>query len=74
MKGIVRLTSHTSDPPYTTHILNWAFGRFELTPFPSLDKDAELRGASIRLTVMGERGEVSRRAGKFGEGLGARMG
>jgi len=74
VKGIVRLLSPTSKPPFATHILNWAFGRFELTPFLSLDRDEDLRGVSMRLTVMGERGEVVRRAWKMAEGLGAEMG
>lgn len=72
VKGIVRLSPATSSSsPYTTHILNYAFGRYDLTPFPSLDSDPELQGVSVRLTVMGERGEVARRAKRFAEGLGA---
>nr|XP_019046822.1 cytoplasmic protein [Kwoniella bestiolae CBS 10118]OCF25752.1 cytoplasmic protein [Kwoniella bestiolae CBS 10118] len=72
VKGLIRLSS--SNPlGYTTNILNYAFGRFELTPIPSMDDDDSLTGVSLRLTVMGERGETARRAKKLAEGLGARM-
>ena len=73
MKGIVRVSSPSRDPPYATHILNWAFGRFELIPFPSLDEDQSLRGVGLRLRVMGERGEVGRRVKKFADPLGAEV-
>ena len=43
------------------HILNWAFGRFEL----SASIDSPRTEAAIRLTVMGERGEVKRAIKKF---------
>ncbi|WVQ71895.1 hypothetical protein IAR50_001437 [Cryptococcus sp. DSM 104548] len=69
VKGLVRLASSTK--PYETHILNYAFSNFTLTPVPSLDEDEDLTGVSIRLTVMGERGEVARRARKLAEALGA---
>ncbi|KAH9930156.1 CobW/HypB/UreG, nucleotide-binding domain-containing protein [Fomitopsis serialis] len=49
-------------------ILNWAFGRFDLSP-TSADGLGD-RG-SVLLTVMGERGEVKRAARKFAEKLGA---
>lgn len=39
----------------------------------SLDNSKELEGVAIRLTVMGERGEVTRRARKLAEALGAQM-
>ncbi|OCF39266.1 cytoplasmic protein [Kwoniella heveanensis CBS 569] len=73
VKGIVRLLSPTASLGYETNILNYAFGRYELTTIPSLDEDESLKGASLRLTVMGERGEVARRARKFAEGLGANV-
>nr|XP_031860816.1 uncharacterized protein CI109_003860 [Kwoniella shandongensis]KAA5527888.1 hypothetical protein CI109_003860 [Kwoniella shandongensis] len=74
VKGIVRLAAiDSSTHSFSTHILNWAFGRYELTPIPSLDDDEDLKGASLRLTVMGERGEVARRARKFAGGLGAQV-
>ncbi|KAJ7274528.1 CobW/HypB/UreG, nucleotide-binding domain-containing protein [Mycena haematopus] len=55
VKGVVRLRGKG------THILNWAFGRFELT---SLVDDSEETG-TVKLTVMGEPGEVKRGIGKF---------
>jgi hypothetical protein len=73
VKGIVRLSAPTSSPPYTTYILNYAFGRHELTPVPGLDKKEEFNGVSIRLTVMGERGEVVRRSKRLAESLGHEM-
>ena len=73
MKGVVRLQSLSRIPPYTTHVLNWAFGRFELIPFPSLDEDETLRGVGVRLTVMGERGEVGRRVERFANALAAEV-
>jgi len=73
VKGIIRLSASESSLRYTTHILNWAFGRFELTSFPSLDDDQDLRGGELRLTVMGERGEVAREARKLAERLDAEM-
>ena len=55
-------------------ILNWAFGRWELVPVPTSpfveDEDEEGRGV-VRLTVMGERGEVRRNAKRLAEALGA---
>ncbi|GJE85581.1 cobW-domain-containing protein [Phanerochaete sordida] len=50
-------------------ILNWAFGRYDLTE----TTDAELLSEqeTVKLTVMGERGEVKREARKLAEALGA---
>ncbi|KAL7421424.1 hypothetical protein Q5752_004310 [Cryptotrichosporon argae] len=66
VKGIVRLATPAG---HATHILNWAFGRHDLTPYPDLDGSPELAGVAFRLTVMGERGEVARRARRLAEGL-----
>lgn len=60
VKGFVRFTEGV-------HILNWAFGRFELT---QVDEGARNAGA-VKLTVMGERGEVKRASRKFAAALGA---
>lgn len=49
------------------HILNWAFGRYDLTPFDSLEGDIDV----VKLTIMGERGEVKRAGRRLAEGLGA---
>ncbi|KAF8556175.1 cobW-domain-containing protein [Imleria badia] len=62
IKGFVRLESGV-------HILNWAFGRYELTPCGKVEEPAQ--GYAIRLTVMGERGEVKRSINKFSSALGA---
>ena len=72
VKGIVRLSSSSTAGP-TTYILNYAFGRHELTPAPELDEKEEFKGVSIRLTVMGERGEVARRSRRLAESLGEGM-
>ncbi|OSC99948.1 cobW-domain-containing protein [Trametes coccinea BRFM310] len=63
VKGFVRLDRGL-------HILNWAFGRYELTPFE--DATDEHR-AAVKLTVMGERGEVKRAARRLAESIGARV-
>lgn len=62
-------------------ILNWAFGRWELvdapapaSPFAAADEvedEREDEHGVVRLTVMGERGEVGRYAKRFAEALGA---
>jgi len=52
-------------------ILNWAFGRFEVTPLQEESKD--LSDVDIRLTVMGARGDVKRRARKLAETLAATL-
>jgi hypothetical protein len=70
VKGIVRLSTPSTNLPYTTYILNYAFGRHELTPMPDLDAKDEFKGVSVRLTVMGERGEVARRSKRLAESLG----
>lgn len=54
-------------------MLNWAFGKYELTRMPALDGAEDLQGVSVRLTVMGERGEVTRPARMLAEGLGAEV-
>jgi len=53
-------------------ILNWAFGRWELVsaPAPGTSADEDEDGV-VRLTVMGERGEVQRYAKRLAEALGA---
>ncbi|KAI0636188.1 cobW-domain-containing protein [Trametes polyzona] len=63
VKGFVRLERGL-------HILNWAFGRHELTPFEDV---AGEHPGSVKLTVMGERGEVKRAARKLAEKIGAHL-
>ncbi|KAI5889947.1 cobW-domain-containing protein [Schizophyllum commune H4-8] len=48
------------------HILNWAFGRYDLVP-------TSVAGPGVKLTVMGERGEVKRAARKLAAALGAEL-
>lgn len=72
MKGLVRIRTD-STRGWTTHILNWAFGRSDLTAAPSLDEEEELEGMRLRLTIMGERGEVAARARKFAEIISANV-
>ncbi|KAF8121828.1 cobW-domain-containing protein [Boletus edulis] len=62
IKGFVRLESGV-------YILNWAFGRYELTPCGKDEEPAQ--GYAVRLTVMGERGEVKRSINRFSKLLGA---
>ncbi|KIP11068.1 hypothetical protein PHLGIDRAFT_28183 [Phlebiopsis gigantea 11061_1 CR5-6] len=54
-----------------TCILNWAFGRYELvdTSSPDVMSDQE----TVKLTVMGERGEVKRQARKLAMALSAEI-
>jgi hypothetical protein len=69
IKGFVRFYGEGSSP--VVHILNWAFGRFELT---RLDGDAFSQldvNEDVRLTVMGERGEIRPKARKLADALGA---
>ncbi|KZW02856.1 cobW-domain-containing protein [Exidia glandulosa HHB12029] len=65
VKGFIRL-------PDGIHILNWAFGRFDLTPALStpgvLPDDSD-----VRLTIMGHPGEVKRYATRFANALGAQV-
>ncbi|KAJ7127160.1 cobW-domain-containing protein [Mycena epipterygia] len=62
VKGLVRLRGTG------LHILNWAFGRFELN---ALEDDGET--GTVKLTVMGERGETKRAIRRFAATLKARV-
>ncbi|TCD61495.1 hypothetical protein EIP91_008378 [Steccherinum ochraceum] len=53
------------------HILNWAFGRYDLTSIP--DADGAAVAGQVKFTVMGERGEVKRAARKFAEAIHAKL-
>ncbi|TFY58460.1 hypothetical protein EVJ58_g6402 [Rhodofomes roseus] len=61
VKGFVRTAEGV-------HILNWAFGRFDLS---ACSADGLRDGGSVLFTVMGERGEVKRVARRFAEKTGA---
>lgn len=60
IKGLVRFQGGL-------HILNWAFGRYDLTKVDVSDMD----GTVIRLTAMGEHGEVRRSMRRFCDELQA---
>jgi len=64
IKGFVRF--HGEESSSVFHILNWAFGRFELTQIVGDDVDED-----VRLTMMGERGEIRSKARKLADALGA---
>ena len=55
------------------HILNWAFGRYDIHPLRFVEGEGTPaimdNGAVIRLTMMGERGEVGRSAKRLAEAL-----
>ncbi|KAF8659048.1 hypothetical protein AX16_001921 [Volvariella volvacea WC 439] len=65
VKGFVRCEDEGNAK---TYILNWAFGRHDLTLY-----EGELESVVVKLTVMGERGEVRRAARKFGGAIGAEL-
>ena len=80
VKGFIRFAtappSSTPTPDADSRpwwILNWAFGRWELVPAPppvdENDGDGDEHGV-VRLTVMGERGEVRRYAERLAKALG----
>jgi len=77
VKGFVRFSgarphaAEGEERPEGQQILNWAFGRWELVRVPA--SSPEENGELVRLTVMGERGEVRRYAKKLGEALGAEV-
>jgi hypothetical protein len=84
VKGFIRFSPPPPSPstPVTADsdaesrpwwILNWAFGRWELVRAPSpvvVDENDDDELAVVRLTVMGERGEVRRYAERLAESLG----
>lgn len=73
VKGFVRFSSASSPAAEgeEQQILNWAFGRWELVRVP--ESSPEENGELVRLTVMGERGEVRRYARKLAQALGAEI-
>lgn len=69
VKGFVKLTEEGG--VNSIMILNWAFGRYELTSIDAEVGDKGLIGANLRLTIMGERGEVRSKGRAFSTLLGA---
>jgi hypothetical protein len=54
------------------YILNWAFGRYTLTRMPASADEGEKKyvGVEVRVTLMGERGEVKKWGRRMGEAVG----
>lgn len=76
IKGFMLLPSAKADSSEegTYHILNWAFGRYDLHEASSeLSDKLRKEGVQVRLTVMGTRGEVVSKTKAFAEALGASM-
>jgi len=67
VKGFVCFTEDD-----TLYILNWAFGRYDLTPFVGRISSLN-RPNSVQLTVMGARGEVKQYASKLANVIGAKL-
>ncbi|KXN85855.1 COBW domain-containing protein C15D4.05 [Leucoagaricus sp. SymC.cos] len=73
VKGFLRLNDKDSSAP-CVHILNWAFGRYELRAVRAESANEYLKEAEmIRLTVMGERGEVKKVARRLAGNIGANV-
>lgn len=75
VKGFVRLENTNSNTP-KNFIVNWAFGRMDLTPYAEIESDSskiDSEATDVMLTVMGERGEMKRFASKFAKAIGAEL-
>ena len=71
VKGFVRLVSQNCGPS-GVFIVNWAFGRLELTPRAAIERNSSMEPEpEVLLTVMGERGEMKRHTTKFAKEIGA---
>lgn len=69
VKGFIRL-----DDDDRVYILNWAFGRFDLTPLtPNANTSVLPNEGQVRLTVMGHPGEVKRYGAGFARALGSQV-
>jgi G3E family GTPase len=75
--GDAKNTAETAESKLEAHtvILNWAFGRFEITRLtPSTTDSVSVLAGSLRLTIMGERGEIRRKwAVRLAEALSGRV-
>ncbi|KAL5526851.1 hypothetical protein ACEPAF_8578 [Sanghuangporus sanghuang] len=72
VKGLVQLRCYETST--TDYIVNWAFGRLELTRLESREGNSDIGpDEDILLTVMGEHGEVRRFASRFAKALGAEV-
>ena len=71
LKGFLRLIDKDSSTS-SVHILNWAFGRSELSAVKPENAHNYLKDQEItRLTMMGEPGEITRVARNFADNIGA---
>ncbi|KAL5526029.1 hypothetical protein ACEPAG_7367 [Sanghuangporus baumii] len=72
VKGLVQLRCYETST--TDYIVNWAFGRLELTKLKSRSGNSDIGpDEDVLLTVMGERGEVRRFASRFAKAIGAEV-
>ena len=77
VKGFLRLRNSSSsgvgsEPEEEYYILNWAFGRYELHSVSSgMSDELRAEGVSVRLTVMGARGEMGMQAKVLAKSLKA---
>jgi len=72
VKGFIRLCDDLHQTHPQTSIINWAFGRVDIVPLQVVDGVSRVsRNFDLRLTVMGERGEVRKHATVFARLLGA---
>jgi len=65
VKGFVKFTHDNQ-----VLILNWAFGRHELTPFNDSEEDSK---GQVQLTVMGARGDIRISAKRFAGMVGGKL-
>lgn len=68
VKGFLRLLENETQKS-DIYVVNWAFGRYDMTLLNAGLSDQEI----VKLTVMGERGEVKKASRRFAEELGARL-
>ena len=67
VKGFVRLALEEDKANINVYVVNWAFGRYDLTPLSVRLSDQYM----VKLTVMGERGDVKKASHRFADTLGA---
>lgn len=68
VKGFLRLFEDETQKS-NVYVVNWAFGRYDMTLLNVGLSDEEI----VKLTVMGERGEVKKASRRFAEELGVRL-
>lgn len=75
VKGFLKIANGSNSTASSSyHILNWAFGRYELHPASErMTQQLQDQDVEIRLTVMGARGEAKRRSRLLAEKLQAEI-